>query len=94
MEKTIALIPGDGIGPDVVAEAVNVLDDEQITGFKPFEQSMVRRTFKVLSRLIITIDVVLRYVIGFDRHELSVGVLFLGRDPNIGISFHFLSSCI
>ncbi len=26
MEKTIALIPGDGIGPDVVAEAVNVLD--------------------------------------------------------------------
>ena len=22
MEKTIALIPGDGIGPDVVAEAV------------------------------------------------------------------------
>ena len=25
MEKTIALIPGDGIGPDVVAEAVNVL---------------------------------------------------------------------
>ena len=26
MEKTIALIPGDGIGPDVVAEAVNVLN--------------------------------------------------------------------
>ena len=26
MEKKIALIPGDGIGPDVVAEAVNVLD--------------------------------------------------------------------
>lgn len=26
MEKTIALIPGDGIGPDVVSEAVNVLD--------------------------------------------------------------------
>lgn len=26
MEKTIALIPGDGIGPDVVAEAVKVLD--------------------------------------------------------------------
>ena len=26
MEKTIALIPGDGIGPDVVKEAVNVLD--------------------------------------------------------------------
>ena len=26
MEKTIALIPGDGIGPDVVAEAVNTLD--------------------------------------------------------------------
>lgn len=26
MEKTIALIRGDGIGPDVVAEAVNVLD--------------------------------------------------------------------
>lgn len=26
MEKTIALISGDGIGPDVVAEAVNVLD--------------------------------------------------------------------
>jgi len=26
MKKTIALIPGDGIGPDVVAEAVNVLD--------------------------------------------------------------------
>ena len=26
MEKNIALIPGDGIGPDVVAEAVNVLD--------------------------------------------------------------------
>ncbi len=25
MEKKIALIPGDGIGPDVVAEAVNVL---------------------------------------------------------------------
>ena len=24
MEKTIALIPGDGIGPDVVKEAVNV----------------------------------------------------------------------
>lgn len=26
MEKNIALIPGDGIGPDVVAEAVRVLD--------------------------------------------------------------------
>lgn len=26
MEKKIALIPGDGIGPDVVAEAVNVLN--------------------------------------------------------------------
>jgi len=26
MEKTIALIPGDGIGPDVVVEAVKVLD--------------------------------------------------------------------
>lgn len=26
MEKTIALIPGDGIGPDVVQEAVNVLE--------------------------------------------------------------------
>ncbi|MDE5898879.1 MAG: 3-isopropylmalate dehydrogenase [Treponemataceae bacterium] len=26
MNKTIALIPGDGIGPDVVAEAVHVLD--------------------------------------------------------------------
>ncbi|MBQ9494440.1 MAG: 3-isopropylmalate dehydrogenase [Treponema sp.] len=26
MEKTIALIPGDGIGPDVVTEAVRVLD--------------------------------------------------------------------
>ncbi|WP_149554585.1 3-isopropylmalate dehydrogenase [Treponema pectinovorum] len=26
MEKTIALIPGDGIGPDVVSEAVKVLD--------------------------------------------------------------------
>jgi len=26
MNKTIALVPGDGIGPDVVAEAVNVLD--------------------------------------------------------------------
>ncbi len=26
MEKTIALIPGDGIGPDIVAEAVKVLD--------------------------------------------------------------------
>lgn len=26
MEKTIALIPGDGIGPDVVAEGVNVLN--------------------------------------------------------------------
>ncbi|MBP5175937.1 MAG: 3-isopropylmalate dehydrogenase, partial [Treponema sp.] len=26
MEKNIALIPGDGIGPDVVAEAVKVLD--------------------------------------------------------------------
>lgn len=26
MEKTIALIPGDGIGPDVVGEAVKVLD--------------------------------------------------------------------
>ncbi|MCQ2573956.1 MAG: 3-isopropylmalate dehydrogenase [Treponema sp.] len=26
MKKTIALIPGDGIGPDVVAEAVNVLN--------------------------------------------------------------------
>lgn len=26
MNKTIALIPGDGIGPDVVAEAVKVLD--------------------------------------------------------------------
>lgn len=26
MEKTIALIPGDGIGPDVVAEGVKVLD--------------------------------------------------------------------
>lgn len=26
MEKTIALIPGDGIGPDVVAESVNVLN--------------------------------------------------------------------
>ena len=26
MNKTIALIPGDGIGPDVVAEAVNVLN--------------------------------------------------------------------
>ena len=26
MKKTIALIPGDGIGPDVVAEAVKVLD--------------------------------------------------------------------
>ncbi|MBP3365511.1 MAG: 3-isopropylmalate dehydrogenase [Treponema sp.] len=26
MKKNIALIPGDGIGPDVVAEAVNVLD--------------------------------------------------------------------
>ncbi len=26
MEKTIALIPGDGIGPDVVSEAVNVLN--------------------------------------------------------------------
>ena len=26
MEKNIALIPGDGIGPDVVAEAVNVLN--------------------------------------------------------------------
>ncbi len=26
MEKNIALIPGDGIGPDVVQEAVNVLD--------------------------------------------------------------------
>ena len=26
MEKTIASIPGDGIGPDVVAEAVNVLN--------------------------------------------------------------------
>ena len=26
MKKTIALIPGDGIGPDVVAEAVRVLD--------------------------------------------------------------------
>ncbi len=26
MEKTIALIPGDGIGPDVVDEAVNVLN--------------------------------------------------------------------
>ncbi|QTQ13594.1 3-isopropylmalate dehydrogenase [Treponema parvum] len=27
MNKTIALIPGDGIGPDVVAEAVNVLNE-------------------------------------------------------------------
>ena len=26
MEKNIALIPGDGIGPDVVAEGVNVLN--------------------------------------------------------------------
>lgn len=26
MEKTIALIPGDGIGPDVVSEAVKILD--------------------------------------------------------------------
>lgn len=26
MEKTIALIPGDGIGPDVVAEGVNILN--------------------------------------------------------------------
>lgn len=26
MEKTIALIPGDGIGPDIVAEGVRVLD--------------------------------------------------------------------
>ena len=26
MEKTIALIPGDGIGPDVVGQAVKVLD--------------------------------------------------------------------
>ena len=26
MNKNIALIPGDGIGPDVVAEAVNVLN--------------------------------------------------------------------
>ena len=26
MEKNIALIPGDGIGPDVAAEAVNVLN--------------------------------------------------------------------
>ncbi|MCR5291085.1 MAG: 3-isopropylmalate dehydrogenase [Treponema sp.] len=26
MNKTIALVPGDGIGPDVVAEAVNVLN--------------------------------------------------------------------
>ena len=26
MKKQIALIPGDGIGPDVVAEAVHVLD--------------------------------------------------------------------
>ncbi len=26
MEKNIALIPGDGSGPDVVAEAVNVLN--------------------------------------------------------------------
>ena len=26
MNKTIALISGDGIGPDVVAEAVNVLN--------------------------------------------------------------------
>lgn len=26
MNKTIALIPGDGIGPDVIAEAVNVLN--------------------------------------------------------------------
>ncbi len=25
MEKTIALIPGDGIGPDVVKEAVKVI---------------------------------------------------------------------
>ena len=26
MEKTIALIPGDGIGPDVVAEAVKCFE--------------------------------------------------------------------
>ena len=26
MNKTIALIPGDGIGPDVVAQAVKVLN--------------------------------------------------------------------
>ena len=26
MKKTIALIPGDGIGPDVVGQAVKVLD--------------------------------------------------------------------
>lgn len=26
MNKTIALIPGDGIGPDVISEAVNVLN--------------------------------------------------------------------
>ena len=26
MEKTIALIPGDGIGPDVLGQAVKVLD--------------------------------------------------------------------
>ncbi|MDE7139597.1 MAG: 3-isopropylmalate dehydrogenase, partial [Treponemataceae bacterium] len=26
MERNIALIPGDGIGPDVVAEGVKVLD--------------------------------------------------------------------
>ena len=26
MEKTIALIPGDGIGPDIVREGVRVLD--------------------------------------------------------------------
>ena len=28
MKKTIALIPGDGIGPDVVAEAVKVLEEQ------------------------------------------------------------------
>ena len=26
MEKTIAVIPGDGIGPDVITEAINVLN--------------------------------------------------------------------
>lgn len=26
MEKTIALIPGDGIGPDIIREGVRVLD--------------------------------------------------------------------